>query len=236
MCLSVPQIPQSEILRSAASSGTSGSGNSRSPILPGPSMTAARTVEPVTALASPVLLFYPDPGLALGRVGYRVHDLAVPVTVEERRPLRAHRPVVRDRGQEVVELVHERMVPAEAAALADPVLAQVRVLLGEHVQGPVPAGPPVPLAEENLELVDPFQIEPQRALRPVYLEAQVVHPPRVDPRGLEGPQRPVPELHGRDREVVHVDPLILARPLGHGPLLDYRRLRTRDGAHLSDQV
>ena len=46
---SVPQIPATSTLRSAPSSGSSGFGNSRSSVLPGPILTAASTRSPMDA-------------------------------------------------------------------------------------------------------------------------------------------------------------------------------------------
>ena len=47
------------------------------------------------------------------RAQHRVADLGRAVAVLERRPVRRHVAVVADRGQQVVELVHERVLPAD---------------------------------------------------------------------------------------------------------------------------
>src|ERR1700722_4335894 len=123
MCLSVPQMPQRLTSRSAASSGTSGSGNVQRLIEPGASITAARTEVLVILGQMPSSLSLDvDPLLVPGRVRDRVHDQTVAVPVEEGGTLGCDRRVLRDGDQKMVELVHERVVPTESASLVRPVL------------------------------------------------------------------------------------------------------------------
>ena len=58
---------------------------------------------------------------------------------------------------------------------------------------------------EELELVEPLQVEREAARRPVQLDAQPVLAPGRVPGRLEGGQGPGGELRGEHHRVVHRD-------------------------------
>ena len=101
-----------------------------------------------------------------------------------------------NRLEQMAKLVDEGVAPADRVAGRPPV-AEVGVVGGlghEHA--------PESRAVRQLQLVQPLEVEDERALRAVHLEDVRVQPPTRQPRGFQRPGRAVVELDRRDELVV----------------------------------
>src|SRR5215207_5341809 len=139
-------------------------------------------------------------GALLGRPQHRVADLRRAVAVLQRRPVRRDVGVVPDRREQVVQLVHERVLPADHVPLRPPMLPERVVGLGhEH-------GEEARVALGVLELVQALEVEGERSLRAVDLPREVVLAPLAEARRLDRPDRAAREPHRRLEGVVDVAP------------------------------
>src|SRR5918999_2700217 len=176
------------------------------------SVPSSRTVRPPSAVLDALT---PSP---LRGPEHRVADLGGAVAVLERGTVRGHVAVVPDRGQEVVQLVHEGVLPADHVAVRPPVLPERMVGLGDQHR-PEALG-----ALRVLQLVEALEVEGQRPFRPVDLPGEGVLASVREARGLDGADGAVLKRHGRLDGVVDL-PL---RPEGRG--------QRRDRVDLPDQV
>src|SRR5919197_3708405 len=96
--------------------------------------------------------------------------------------------VVADRGQQVVDLVHERVLPADDVAGRPPVRPERMVGLGDqHRAKALRRRARRRSLEVDLELVEALEVEGDRALAAVELPAQGVLAPGGEARGLDRP-------------------------------------------------
>src|SRR4051812_7943275 len=147
---------------------------------------------------------------AVGRAQHRVADLGSAVAVLERRAVRGDVGVVADRTQEVVDLVDERVLPADHVPLRPPVLPEGMVGLGdEHRAEALRELSGRRVRVVDLELVEALDVEAQRALGAVDLELERVLAPAGEARRLDRADRAVGEVDHRLDGVVdgHVDAL-----------------------------
>ena len=119
-------------------------------------------------------------------------------------------------GQEVQELVHEAVLPADHVAVG-PVVLPVRVvgLRDEHRAEALRVVARRRAAEVHLQLVHALLVEDDRALRAVDLPAHLVLAPEREARRLVRADGAVLELDGGLERVVDVD-------RAPGPLVDER--------------
>src|SRR5882672_1013148 len=171
--------------------------------------------------------------LRVRRLDDRVADGGALVSVLERRAQRRHALVVHDAVQQVVDLVHHRVLPADDVAVRPPVGHEGMVALGDgdaaEAVGLLFVADPV-----DLELVDGLEVEADRALLGVDLEAAEVLAAAGEAGRLHRADRAVLELDGRDEGVVDVD---LAHALAVEPraLLDEGLGHGADGLDLADE-
>src|SRR3954463_660501 len=100
--------------------------------------------------------------------------------------MRGNRRVVADGCEQVVQLVHERVLPPDDVALRPPVLPERVVGFGdEDGAEALRARPGCRAGEVDLELVEALEIEPQRALGAVDLPGEGVLAPGREPRRLD---------------------------------------------------
>src|SRR5215218_8782260 len=125
-----------------------------------------------------------------GRARDRVAHLCGPVAVLEVPAVRPDAAAVADGGQEVVQLVHERVLPADDVAGRPPVLQEGVIRLGhEHgAEALRPLAGPRALEVEG-ELVDALELEADRPLRPVDLPRHRVLAAGAEARGLQRADR-----------------------------------------------
>src|SRR5262245_57885073 len=128
---------------------------------------------------------------ALPRADDRVADLCRPIAVLEGGAVRRDVGIVGDRPEQVVELVHERVAPADDVAGRPPELPERMVGLGDQHGGEPARATAVP---EHLELVEPLHVERDRALRAVDLPLEGVATPEGEACRLDRPHRAVLEL------------------------------------------
>src|SRR5947209_2603631 len=113
----------------------------------------------------------------------------------------------------MVDLVHEGVLPPDDVTLRPPPFQEWVVSLGDqHLSEPLSVGARGGVDEVDLELIQPLEVERDRALGPVDLEAERVPPPAAETRRLERPDRPAFELDRRLERIVDVDRP--TRPLG----------------------
>ena len=134
----------------------------------------------------------------LGGAQHRVADLGGAVAVLERRAVRRDVGVVADRRQEVVDLVHERVLPADHVALRPPVLPERMVGLGhEH-------GAEAGVALGVLQLVEPLEVERSEPLEPLISHVKRFLRPWQKRVASIVPTAPFVEAHDRLDGVVDV--------------------------------
>src|SRR3954453_4040358 len=112
--------------------------------------------------------------------------------------MRANRRGVADRGKEVVQLVHEGVLPPDDVALRPPVLPERVVGFGDE-DGAESLRPRsgCRAGEVDLELVEALEIEAQRALGAVDLPGEGVLAPGREPGRLYRADRAALEGHHR---------------------------------------
>src|SRR5258708_272576 len=165
-----------------------------------PSVSVEPRRSPLPALSRPARLALP----ALRRAHDRVTDLGRAVAVLERRTVRGDVTVRGDRVQHVMELVHERVAPADDVAGRPPVCPERIVgLADESCLEPACA---ITVGAEYLELVQALHVERERALRPVDLPLEGVAPAERKARRLDRADGAVLELDRSLDRIVDLPP------------------------------
>ena len=108
--------------------------------------------------------------------------------------------VVGDRAQEVMQLVHERISPADDVPGRPPKIHE-RMARLRHEHRPE-AACAVLAVEEDLQLVHALHVEVERAARPVDLPLKRVAPPEREARRLDRPDGARLEFHSRFDRIV----------------------------------
>src|SRR5881628_3748287 len=99
--------------------------------------------------------------------------------------MRGDRRVVADRGEQVMQFVHEGVLPPDDVALRPPVLPERVVgLRDEDGAEALRLRPGCRAGKVDLELVEALEIEAERALGAVDLPGEGVLAPRREPRRL----------------------------------------------------
>src|SRR5918999_3303332 len=176
------------------------------------SVPSSRTVRRPSAVLDALT---PTP---LRRPEHCVAHLGGAVAVLERRAVRGHVAVVPDGGEEVVQLVHEGVLPPDHVAVRPPVLPERVVGLADEHRAEALG------ALRELQLVEALEVEGERALRAVDLPGEGVLASVREAGGLDRADGAVLEGDGRLDRVVH----LAVRPEGRG----HRRHRV----DLADQV
>src|SRR4029079_12838682 len=115
----------------------------------------------------------------LARANDRVADLGRPIAVLERRPVGGDIAVAGEGREQVMDLVDEAVLPADHVPMRPPPLPERVVGLAD--QDRPETGRPLRV----LELVEPLEVERERALVAVDLPAERVLPARREARGLD---------------------------------------------------
>ena len=114
----------------------------------------------------------------------------VPVAVLEVGRQRRHRACPQDRLDQMIQLMDEGVLPAQDVPRRPPAAAVGVVAVGDEdgLEPPIP--PLLGLRLEDLQLVQPLQVEAQASPGAVGLERQVVLLARAAAGGLQRPQGP----------------------------------------------
>src|SRR6478735_2567249 len=166
----------------------------------------------------------------VGGAQHRVADLRGAVAVLEGRAVRPDLRVLADRREEVVDLVDERVLPADHVPLRPPVLPEGMVGLG-HEHGAEALGELAGrgVAVVDLELVQALDVKAQGPLGAGDLERDPVLAARGEARSLDRAHGAVGEVHDRLDGVVDGDGLAFA-------VLDERPRVRAHRVDLADQV
>src|SRR4030067_2995305 len=94
-----------------------------------------------------------------------------------------------------MDLVHKRVLPAENVPGRPPVAQEGMLAVGDEHAAESPGLLAALLGPVDSELVQPLQVEGDRAGRPVDLEGEMVPPAGGDAGRLQRADRPAGELH-----------------------------------------